>query len=343
MSEQQNLAIVIVTYKRQELLQTLFESLIALLRKPQMIVVVDNENSDETRQLTEHLQHALSDQTNAQRRSYKKNEAHKDKSTELTKVHYVSMRENLGGAGGFSKGVETAYTFGADWIWVMDDDVRVFPESLDKLKPWLEKSVATDNRAVQVRRKNFDGTDFYWQYDFKNHLGIPNPVAPSAFRIDEDSRNINTMCFEGGIFHRSLIEEIGFPDARFFIYWDDTVYGYLANKYTQPILINETLLARTRPLDNIKIGKVRKLNSTSDMTRYYIMRNRGYMAQYFRLYEDYHPFVFGFGTFLTFAKETIRLVMADHFWKGFKILLNGMQDGKKLRKDKKWQPMPKLK
>lgn len=344
MSEQQNLAIVIVTYKRQELLQTLFDSLSVLKRKPQMIIVIDNENSDTTHQLTENLQSIFSGkQPDLCSNSHSKNGKNDDKNEGLTEVHYIPMMENTGGSGGFSKGVEVAYTLGAEWIWTMDDDVRIFPESIDKLQIWLKKSVAADNRAIQVRRQNFDGTDFYWQYDFKNHLGIPNPISPSTISSDEHSRNINTICFEGGLFHRSLIEEIGFPDARFFIYWDDTVYGYLASKYTQPILINEFLLARTRPLDNIKIGNVRRLNSTSDTTRYYIMRNRGHMAHYFQLYGDYNSIIFALGTLLTIAKEIIRLIMADHFWKGLKILLRGMSDGKKIRKDKEWQPAPKLK
>ena len=147
------------------------------------------------------------------------------------------------------------------------------------------------------------------------------------------------MCFEGGLFHRSLIEDIGLPDSRFFIYWDDTIYGYLSSKVTQPLLINEMLMQRTRTLNNLKLGKIRKLNSTSDMTRYYIMRNRGYMAQYFKLNGDYNPIVFGFGTFLTFSKEVIRLALSDDFRKGFKILRQGMKDAKKIRKDKNWQPM----
>lgn len=318
MSKESNLAIVIVTYKRQELLQVMFDSLRALTEKPKFIVLVDNENSQETSELTKKLQSDLST---------------------LTEVSYVPMAENTGGAGGFSKGVQVAYDLGADWVWLMDDDVKIFPESIAALEPWLADAVKNENRAIQIRRKNYDGSDFYWQYDFKNHLGIPNPIAPAAFASNETSKNINTMCFEGGLFHRSLIEDIGLPDSRFFIYWDDTIYGYLSSKVTQPLLINEMLMQRTRTLNNLKLGKIRKLNSTSDMTRYYIMRNRGYMAQYFKLNGDYNPIVFGFGTFLTFSKEVIRLALSDDFRKGFKILRQGMKDAKKIRKDKNWQPM----
>ena len=50
------------------------------------------------------------------------------------------------------------------------------------------------------------------------------------------------MCFEGACFKRSVVQKIGLPDARFFIYWDDALYGYLASKVTQPILIPDFVL-----------------------------------------------------------------------------------------------------
>ena len=47
------LAIVIVTYKRQKLLATLFDSLKALTVAPWRIVVVDNEHSETTKSMVE--------------------------------------------------------------------------------------------------------------------------------------------------------------------------------------------------------------------------------------------------------------------------------------------------
>ncbi len=44
------------------------------------------------------------------------------------------------------------------------------------------------------------------------------------------------------------------------------------------------------------------------MTRFYIMRNRGYMARYLKLNGDYNPVGYALGTVLSFAKEYIRLI-----------------------------------
>lgn len=315
-----DLAIVVTTYMRQELLEKLLDSIAALEMQPSRVIVVDNEQSAETEKL-------------------------------LTKysfsTHYIPMADNSGGAGGFSYGIGEAYRLGHEWVWVMDDDVAVLPNAIEKLAAWTKqteddlaagKSLAEVATVYQGLRKNFDGSFFYWQYRFMNKLAIPNPISPSRFKPGEKSRPMNTACFEGSLFHRSLIKEIGLPDARFFIYWDDTVYGYLASKQTKMLLVTDYVLERTRVLENVRIGSVRKLNATSDMTRYYIMRNRGHIAHYLRMYDDYNGFIFAFGTILTFSKEVIRLFITKSFKTGLPRLTKGMRDGKKIRKDMSWQP-----
>lgn len=153
---------------------------------------------------------------------------------------------------------------------------------------------------------------------------------------------MNTLCFEGGLFNRRVVKQIGLPDPRFFIYWDDTIYGYRASKVTQPIVVPDVILRRTREIGNWDIAGVRQLNSTSDMNRYHIMRNRGYMARYFMVYGDYRPFLFALGTAATAAKEIIRLVAVDreHLRTGIVQIAKGWWDSRKLLHNTEWRPMP---
>ncbi|MDR0885357.1 MAG: glycosyltransferase [Clostridiales Family XIII bacterium] len=333
-------AIVVVTYKRKELLKVLFDSYLASTVYPGNIYIVDNDKDPEVGDMCRHLQENL--RANVAAVGNSEDGSHADSTPMSPSVNYIPMETNTGGAGGFSKGVESAYKAGAEWIWVMDDDVKVLPHGLETLEKWMKDAVADDHRVIQCRRMNYDDTPFYWQYHFWNKLGIPNPVAPADFKPGETQRPMNTACFEGGLFHRSIVDEIGIPDNRFFIYWDDTVYGYLASKVTNPILVVDILMQRTRHIDNIKIGSARKLNSTSDMVRYYIMRNRGYIAHYLKLNGEYNPIIFGFGTFLTFSKETIRLVITKNFRQGMASITRGMKDGKIARRDKTWKPMKEI-
>jgi len=316
----ENTAIVIVTYKRLELLQVLFESIQQNTLWPRQIYVVDNDADKEVGTLAADL----------------------EKNMPGSNVTWIAMPNNSGGSGGFSKGMELAYEDGTEWIWLMDDDVRLLPDALERLTPWMEVAESNNHLAIQGRRLNYDGSDFYWQYHFIEKLGIPNPVAPSGFKEGENFRHINTVCFEGGLFHRLVVEQIGIPDHRFFIYWDDTIYGYLASQVTQPILIRDTLMQRTRHIANIKLGRIRKLNSTSNMVRYHIMRNRGFMARYLQCYGDYHPVLWGIGTAATFVKEFIRLFITRDFKEGLPALRKGMKDARVIIKDPNWQPMPPL-
>ena len=314
-----DVAIVITTYARRELLRELLVSIKEMTRQPSAIYVIDNENSPDTEKLCEGF--AVDE--------------------------YVGMEENTGGAGGFSKGIELAHSRGHEWFWVMDDDVAVEKCALERLVYWAQKtedelaggkSFKEATTVYQCRKINWDGEPFYWQYHFWNKLGIPNPVAPSGFSDGETVREMNTMCFEGSFINRGVVDRIGLPDARFFIYWDDTVYGYLASKVTHMVVVNEFLMRRTRQLKNVKLGSVRKLNSTSNLSRFHIMRNRGHMAHYLKINCDYNPIVFQVGTFLTFCKEVIRLFVSSEVKSGMPHIIKGMKEGKKIRKDKSWKP-----
>ena len=326
------LAIVVVTYKRQELLANLFDSMTELTATPWRIVIVDNENSRETEAMCTAFNERLANLWGIDTEQ-------PDAQGGTDRVIYAPQLENGGGAGGFSAGTKCAYDLGAQWFWVMDDDVAVMPEAIERLAKWTGS-----HDVIQGSRYDYDGGPFYWQYDFIVPLGIPNPIAPAAFGRP-GYRVMDTLCFEGGLFRRNIVEQIGLPDPRFFIYWDDTMYGYRASKVTNPIVVPDVILRRTREIGNWDIAGVRQLNSTSDMNRYHIMRNRGYMARYFMTYGDFRPLVFGLGTVLTAAKEVIRLVMVDreHLKTGLVQIAKGWWDSRKLMHDPTWKPMPSLK
>ena len=85
---------------------------------------------------------------------------------------------------------------------------------------------------------------------------------------------MNQLCFEGGMFSRRVVDKIGLPDARFFIYGDDACYGYVASQHFPAAVVADVVLKRARAVSNWDIAGKRQLNSTSDTNRYYITRNR---------------------------------------------------------------------
>ena len=278
------LAIVVVTYKRQELLANLFDSMTELTATPWRIVIIDNENSRETEAMCTAFNERLANLWGIDTEQ-------PDAQGGTDRVIYAPQLENGGGAGGFSAGTKCAYDLGAQWFWVMDDDVLV-------------------------------------KWD----------LGPEGYRT------MNQLCFEGGMFSRRVVDKIGLPDARFFIYGDDACYGYVASQHFPAAVVADVVLKRARAVSNWDIAGKRQLNSTSDTNRYYIMRNRGYLARYMQIYGDYHPVLFRLGNAATFCKEFIRLAAVDKCFKtGIPALRRGMKDARKIVKDPNWKPMPPLK
>ena len=227
--------------------------------------------------------------------------------------------------------------------------------AVDKRRPGLLDRSANAHEAkrlakwtgrydvIQGSRLDFDGGAFFWQYQHILSLGIPNPIAKWDLG-PEGYRPMNQLCFEGGLFSRRVVDKIGLPDARFFIYGDDACYGYVASQHFPAAVVADVVLKRARAVSNWDIAGKRQLSSTSDTNRYYIMRNRGFLARYMQNYGDYRPILFRLGNAATFCKEFIRLAAVDKCFKtGIPALRRGMKDARKIIKDPDWKPMPPLK
>lgn len=304
--------ITVVTYNRSALLTRLLTSISAMDPKPGHVVIIDNASVDDTKAVIDGFRQTLG-----------------------TDIVYRHLEHNTGGSGGFSEGVRTAYELGSTWLWLMDDDVEVLPDGLARMGKWTPWF-----KSIQGRRYDYDGSAFYWQYRIAEPLAIPIPFAPADFG-PEGYRSMNSGCFEGMFIHRDVVARIGLPDPRFFIYWDDQVYGWLASRQTTSVVVDEFVLRRTREIRQWDMG-VRHLNASSDAYRYYIMRNRAYIKHYYRAHGVYRPVPFAVGTALTFCKELIRLVAVERKLRGTRNLFRGLRDGSRIARDRSWHPMPPL-
>lgn len=227
---------VVVTYNRLPLLK---EGLIGLrnqTKKLDKIIVVNNGSSDGTKDW-------LKSQTDIK----------------------VINQENTGGAGGFYTGVKFAYENGADWVWTMDDDVVPNYDCLEELMNYSSFS-----KCLHPSRETRDGLKYFWG----EYLDLKKYRKYKLTEVEINDKNIyypNVGCFEGMLISSEVIEKIGFPDSRFFISGDDTIYGYLASFHTNVSCVNSAKMIRAKSsLDN----------KVSPMYMYYVYRN-------FHLYEDY--------------------------------------------------------
>lgn len=304
--------LVIVTFNREDYLRNLLTSVAALDPAPAAVVVVNNASTDGTAGVIERAR------------------------TEMAiRIIDHSLPTNVGGSGGFSAGLERALAEGANYVWMMDDDVEALPSAVGALRPWLDHY-----GAVVGRRYDSTGGPFFWQHKFSTFLGFPLPVSRDVFAHSEVFHT-DVGCFEGMAVTAAAVRKVGLPDPRFFLTWDDTTYGWLMSLNQPVAYVNEFVLRKARPQRQIDLG-VRHLNDSNDLSRFYVMRNRALVAKYLQSKGKYQPIGFALGTALTAVKELLRLFAVERTIRGVGALWRGWKDARKLFQDMDWEPMPPL-
>ncbi|MCM8808463.1 MAG: glycosyltransferase, partial [Candidatus Omnitrophica bacterium] len=148
------------------------------------------------------------------------------------KLYYVRMHENTGSSGGFHEGMKRAYEKGYDWFWLMDDDVEPLEHALETQLKY--KSVS---ECIHPSKVYLDGSRFAWEGRICEQTGF-EVFFGDEFLNNKEWTTVNFGCFEGMLISRNIVTKISFPDKRLFTVGDDTIYGYLASKYTNNIYIS---------------------------------------------------------------------------------------------------------
>jgi rhamnopyranosyl-N-acetylglucosaminyl-diphospho-decaprenol beta-1,3/1,4-galactofuranosyltransferase len=303
-----SVAAVVVTYNRKDYLAGLLPTLLAQSRPLDAIYVVDNASTDGTEDFLA--------------RQYAGEPV----------VRPLRLETNSGGSGGFYAGVRQAYVDGHDWFWLMDDDVTALPDGLEGLLAYADQA-----GCIHGRRIDFHGGPFFWQPRMNEYLGIPLPYLRDPFAGGNKVFETNSGVFEGMLVSRDVVSRIGPPDPRFFLTWDDAVYALVASRESKVVYVDHFTLKRQREQRQVSLA-VRHLNDASDLFRFHVMRNRGYLAHYLRHLGTYRPLGFAVGTALTFLKEELRLVYVEHTVRGTGQLVRGWRESRRILRGK-WEPV----
>ena len=178
---------VVVTYNRKKLLGECLDSLIKQTRPLDLITIVDNASNDGTDEFISHY------------------------SGRIPNMQYIRLPTNCGGAGGFYEGIKSAHTKGFDWLWLMDDDGRPDHNCLAQLLKYIDRYdvlgplICCGNRSHSVNRCGNIITD---DLNILRNTEIFFPVHP----------------FNGTLISRRVVEKIGYPEKRLFIWGDEQDY-----------------------------------------------------------------------------------------------------------------------
>ncbi len=247
----QKTACVVVTYNRLNLLKECIEALKKQTAALWRIYIVDNHSTDGTGEYLLTL------------------------SEENIKV--LSLPANIGGSGGFAKGIETAVKDGADWLWIMDDDSIPSSNALERLLAarnqtprvgfLASKVVWTDGSVHKMNVTHIIGNSRKDNISFNEYS---SPECP-AFRVSFAS-------FVSILIKANIVKEIGLPYSEFFIWMDDSEYtsriikaGYDGLYIDNSIVLHKTPTNYTSELSTAPVGSAWKF--------YYEARNMVFMKR----------------------------------------------------------------
>ncbi len=253
-------AAVVVTRNRKELLCRCLDALLAQTRRPDHVIVVDNASSDGTEAFP------------VGRGRYQRDE-----------IVWVHLAENVGGAGGFHEGMHGALVWGADFIWLMDDDGVPAPGCLDQLLESYEEENLRDCilGPLVISEQNPDDLAFTIPPGKRGHIPISTFAAATANGVSL-VRGWAAF-FNGILLPRRVVEAIGLPKAELFIWGDEVEYFRRAK--ANGIDVHTVLAARhIHPPDRTRWRRVIFHWSALDcheknIREYCLHRNAGYITR----------------------------------------------------------------
>ena len=245
---------VVVTHNRADLLTKSLNVLSSQTRPVDLLIVVDNANQAEVEELVD---------------------------AQPVETLYLPSEFNLGGAGGFALGMLTALAYGADWVWLADDDGR--PEGPEVLATLLD--CADRHRLAEVSPvvANIDDPQIL---AFPLRRGLvwrrrrAELVDPEAGGADDLLEGIASL-FNGALFHKDTIAAVGVPDLRLFIRGDEVdVHRRLALSGLRFGTCLTTAYLHPNGSDEFKPilgGRMHTQYPDNETKRYFTYRNRGYL------------------------------------------------------------------
>lgn len=146
-------------------------------------------------------------------------------------VQVISLTSNLGYAGNNNVGIEAALGIGADWVFVLNEDTVVDAACLEHLIRVGESDPQIGIVGPMVY--HHDESDV-----IQSAGGLLGPMWESIHvgkdEPDQDQfkepHQVDWISGCGILVRRSVIEEVGMIDARFYYYWEETEWCVRASR-----------------------------------------------------------------------------------------------------------------
>lgn len=249
---------VVLAYNRKELLKRCLDAIYSQTRPCDGVIVIDNASQDGTQQF-------------------------------LLEAGYPNLKayvlsRNIGAAGGFNAGFRLAYQHGADFVWMMDDDVIPQVDALQLLLKADERlrRRRIDRAFLLSTALTQDGTvtDTPALNPRLNEVGYPGWPELLEYGLVP----VRRATFVSILVPRSTLVEHGVPIASMFIWGEDTEYTLRITRDKPGFLVGASKAIHLRE----QKGPLNILSESDPVrTRYhrYLIRNQVFIARkHYRFY-----------------------------------------------------------
>lgn len=192
-------------------------------------------------------------------------------------VTIIQNPENLGGSGGFGRGLRMAVEKGYPYIMMLDNDAYVDVDTMKKLYDYLKEN--PDVGIVGAKIMMSDDPERVMDYAKTINFDTFIDVSQWCGKLDSDATRIPRECdfaaATAAMTRREVLLKCGGMDEAYFIYYDDIELGYRIKKNGYRIVSLGSAKAWH------KSGMRQRRENT--FVRYYITRNR------YRFFAKYIP------------------------------------------------------
>lgn len=238
-------AIVIATYNREKLLLECVSNAANQTICPDNIIIINNASTDGTKSYLDQL----------------------GKQSKLYDI--IDLPQNIGGAGGFARGIERALEKDVDCVLIIDDDAMIAKDYMEQILQERRRypqykafagTVKTDGKIETSHRRNLSRTGLL------SRKCKEQEYAQHCFLCD-----IASFC--GMVIDVSLIRQIGLPHAEYFIWYDDTEYSLRIHQHSRFLVVTGAEL--NHKTKQVTVTHPRRY----DWKEYYAVRNRLLMVR----------------------------------------------------------------
>ena len=211
---------VVLTCNRVAMLERCLDHLEAQTRRPDHVLVVDNGSSDGTEELL----------------------------AGRGEVEVLRLPENVGGAGGYARGLRAALELDLDWNWMLDDDAFPEPECLEALIAGIERAPRhPDLMTSAVRWSDSTLHPMNRPWLRVNRRAEFAEAAASGLALVRAATSVSTLV------SRDSLTRHGFPPAHYGVWIDDIEWTARILREGTGYLVPEsvTVHATAKPHDSV--------------------------------------------------------------------------------------------